>query len=228
MLSCMSCVYMLDINSLSVISFANIFSHSVSWHFRFVDVQQNLALQKLLCFVVQSLSHVWLCVTSWTASRQASLAPTVSCSQLKLMSIDSVMPCSHLILCHSPSPPALNLSQGQGLFQSQLFTSGGQTTGATASASVLPMNTQDWLPLGWTAWISLQSKGLSRVFSNTTVQKHQFFGAQLYSSTLTSIHDYWKNHSFDWMDLCWQRNVSALLICCLGLSLLFFQGPRVF
>ena len=62
---------------------------------------------------------------------------------------------------------------------SQLFTSGGQSIGASASTSVLPMNTQDWSPLGWTSWISLQSKGLSRVFSNTTVQKHQFFSAQL-------------------------------------------------
>ena len=62
---------------------------------------------------------------------------------------------------------------------SQLFTSGGQSIGVSASASVLPMNTQDWSPLGWTGWISLQSKGLSRVFSNTTVQKHQFFGTQL-------------------------------------------------
>ena len=61
---------------------------------------------------------------------------------------------------------------------SQLFASGGQSIGASASASVLPMNFQDWFPLGWTGWISLQSKGLSRVFSNTTVQKHQFFGAQ--------------------------------------------------
>ena len=61
---------------------------------------------------------------------------------------------------------------------SQLFTWGGQSFGVSASASVLPMNTQDWAPLGWTDWISLQSKGLSRVFSNTTVQKHQFFGAQ--------------------------------------------------
>ena len=65
------------------------------------------------------------------------------------------------------------------------------------SASVLPMNTQDCSPLGWTGWISLQSKGLSRVFSNTTVQKHQFFCAQLYNPTPTSIHDCWKNHSFD-------------------------------
>ena len=62
---------------------------------------------------------------------------------------------------------------------SQLFVSGGQSIGVSASASVLPMNTQDWFPLGWTAWISLQSKGLSRVFSNTTVQKHQLFCAQL-------------------------------------------------
>ena len=67
-----------------------------------------------------------------------------------------------------------------GSFQmSQLFTSGGQSIGVSVSASVLPMNTQDWSPLGWTGWISLQSKGPSRVFSNTTVQKHQFFGAQL-------------------------------------------------
>ena len=81
---------------------------------------------------------------------------------------------------------------------SQFFASGGQTIGVSASASVLPMNIQVWFPLGMTGWISLQSKGLSRVFSNTTVQKHQFFGAQfLYSPTLTSIHDYWKNHSFN-------------------------------
>ena len=80
---------------------------------------------------------------------------------------------------------------------SQLFASGGQSIGVSASTSVLPMNTQDWSPLGWTSWMSLQSKGLSRVFSNTTVQKHQFCSAQLYSPTLTSIHDYWKKHSFD-------------------------------
>ena len=81
---------------------------------------------------------------------------------------------------------------------SQLFTWGGQSPGVSASASVLPKNTQDWSPLEWTGWISLQSKGLSGVFSNTTVQKHEFFGAQLSSSpTLTSIHDHWKKHSLD-------------------------------
>ena len=84
-----------------------------------------------------------------------------------------------------------------GSFQmSQLFTSGGQSS--SASTSVLPMNIQDWFPLGWTGWISLQSKGLSWVFSNTTVQNHQFSGAQLSShSNFTSIHDHWKNHSLD-------------------------------
>ena len=86
-----------------------------------------------------------------------------------------------------------------GSFQmSQLFASGGQNIGVSASTSILPMNTQDWFPLEWTGWISLQSKGLSRVFSNTAVQKHQFFGPQL-SSQYNShiIHDHRKNHSLD-------------------------------
>ena len=85
---------------------------------------------------------------------------------------DAIQP-SHPLL--SPSPPASNPSQHQGLFQwVNSFTAGGQSIGVSALASVLPMNTQDWSPLGWTGWISLQCKGLSRVFSNTTVQKHQF------------------------------------------------------
>ena len=80
----------------------------------------------------------------------------------------------------SPSPPAFNLSQPSGSFQmSQVFQSGSQTIAVSASASMLPMNIQDWFPLGLTGLIFLQSKGLSRVFSNITVQKHQFFGAQL-------------------------------------------------
>ena len=82
--------------------------------------------------------------------------------------------------------------------RSQFFTSGGQSIGVSASASVLPMNIQDWSPLGWTGWIFLQSKGLSRVFSSTTVQKHQFFSAQpCLWSTFTSMPDYWTNRSFD-------------------------------
>ena len=103
---------------------------------------------------------------------------------------DAIQP-SHSLL--SPSPPAFNLSQHQGLFK--WVSSSHQV--AKVLEFQLPMNTQDW-SLGWTGWISLQSKGLSRVFSDTTVQKHQFFGAQfLYSPTLTSIHDHWKNHSLD-------------------------------
>ena len=81
---------------------------------------------------------------------------------------------------------------------SQLFTWGGQSIGVSALASVLPMNTQDWSPSEWTGWISLHSKGLSRVFSNTTVQKHQLSALSLlHSPTLTSIHDHRKNHSLD-------------------------------
>ena len=91
-----------------------------------------------------------------------------------------------------------SLSASGSFLMSQLFAWGSQSIGVSASASFLPMNTQDWSPLGWTGWISLQSKGLSRVFSKTTVQKHQFFGTQLSSNpTLTSIHDHWKNHSLD-------------------------------
>ena len=88
-----------------------------------------------------------------------------------------------------PFSSRLQSSPASGSFpMSQLFTSGGQSIGVSASASVLPMNTQDRSPLGWTGWISLQSKGLSRVFSNTTVQKHQFFGAQLSLWSNSHIH----------------------------------------
>ena len=93
---------------------------------------------------------------------------------------------------------------------SQLFTSGGQRTGATASASVLPVNIQDWSPLGWTGWISLQSKGLSRVFSNTTVQKHQFFNTQLSLWPNSHIHTWLLEKPKLWLHgLCWQSNVST-------------------
>jgi len=91
-----------------------------------------------------------------------------------------------------------SLPESESFQMSQVFASGGQSIGVSVSTSVLSMNTQDWSPLGWTGWISLQSKGLSRVFSNTTVHKHQFFGVSfLYSPILTSIHDHWKNNSLD-------------------------------
>ena len=128
---------------------------------------------------VQSLSRVQLLATPWTAACQASLSITNSKSPPKPMSIKSVMPSNHLILCH----PLLLLSSifrtSRSYSLSWFFASDGQSIGVSASTSVLPMNTQDWSLLGWTGWISLQSKGLPRVFSNITVQKHQFFCAQL-------------------------------------------------
>ena len=101
---------------------------------------------------------------------------------------DAIQP-SHPLLF--PSPPAFNLSQHQGLQMNQFFPSGGQSIRVPASTSVLPMNTQDWFPLGWTGWISLQPKGLSRVFSNTKKFKsiNSLALSFLYSPTLTSIHD---------------------------------------
>ena len=109
-------------------------------------------------------------------------------SLLRLMSIESVLPSSHLKLCHPLLPLPQYLPASGSFPMSQLFTWGGQSIGVSASTSVLPMNTQDWYPLGWTEQISLQSKGLSRVFSNTTVQNHQFFGAQL--SSQSNSHPY--------------------------------------
>ena len=125
---------------------------------------------------VELLSCVWLFVTPWTAACQVSLFITNSRSLLKLMSIKSVMP-SNLSFPFIPFFSHLQSFPASGSFlMSQFFSSGGQSI--RVSASVLPVNTQNWFPLGWTGLITLQSKGLSRVFSNTTVQKHQFFGAQ--------------------------------------------------
>ena len=137
---------------------------------------------------VQSLSHIWLFVTLWNTARQASLSITNSQSLHKLISIESVMPSSHLIvfcpLFYLPSIfPSIRVFQ-----MSQLFASGGQSIGVSDSTSVLPMNTQNWSPLGWSGWIFLQSKGLVRVFSNTSVKKHQFFSAQLSLQSNSHIH----------------------------------------
>ena len=137
---------------------------------------------------VQSLSHVWLFATPWTAARQALLSITNSWSLLKLMFIESVMPSNHLILCHLllllPSIfPSIRVFSNESVLCIRWQSIG-------ASASVLPMNIQDWFILGLTGWISLQSKGLSRVFSNNTVQKHQFFGARLSLWFNSHIHSW--------------------------------------
>ena len=146
---------------------------------------------------VQSLSRVRLFVTPWIAARQASLSITNSWSSLKLTYIESVMPSSHLILCRPlllpPIPPSIRVFSSESILHMRW------PKYWSFSFSILPSKEhQDCSSLEWTGWIFLQCKGLSRVFSNTTVQKHQFFGAQLSSqSTLTSIYDYWKNHSLD-------------------------------
>ena len=136
---------------------------------------------------VQSLSHVRLFATPWTAAHQASLSITNSRSSPKLTSIKSVMPSSHLILCRPFSSCPQSLPASESFPMSQLFTWGGQSTGVSTLASLLPKNTQDCSPLEWTGWISLHSKGLSRVFSNTTVQKYQFFGTQPSSQSNSHI-----------------------------------------
>ena len=159
---------------------------------------------------VQLLSRVQFFVTPWTAADQASLSITNSRSLPKLMPIESVMPSSHVILCHPllllpPIPPSIRVFSNESTLCMRW-----PKYWSFRSASVLSMNTQEWSPLGWTGWISLQSQGLSRVFSNTTVQNINFSALSfLHHTTLTSIHDHWRNHSIDQRDLCWQSDVSA-------------------
>ena len=133
---------------------------------------------KLQFSSVQSLSRVRLFATPWITARQASLSITNSRSSLRLTSIELVMPSSHLILCHPflllpPILPSIRLFFKESTLRIRW------PKYWTFSFSIIPSKkSQGWSPLEWTGWISLQSKGLSRVFSNTTVQKHQFFGAQ--------------------------------------------------
>ena len=136
---------------------------------------------------VQSLSHVRLFATPWIAAHQASLSITISQSSNSRPSSQWCHPAiSSSLVPFSSCPQSLPASEAFPM--SQLFAWGGQSIGVSALASFLPKNTQDWSPLGWTGWISLQSKGLSRVFSNTIVQKHQFLGAQLSSQSNSHIH----------------------------------------
>ena len=149
---------------------------------------QQIDLVMFLLFSRQVMSSS---ITPWTAAYQASW---ILC---KFMSIELVMLYNHLIFC---CPPLLlpSVFPSISVFSSEsVVASGGQSIGASASASGLPMNIQGWFPLGLTGLMSLQSKRLSRVFSSTTVWKHWLFGAQpLYGPALTSIHDHWKNHTF--------------------------------
>ena len=144
------------------------------------------------------LNRVRLFATPWITARQTSLSITNPWSSLRLKSIESVMPSSHLILCRPllllpPIPPSI-----ESFLMSQLFASGGQSIRVSALASVLPKNTQGWPPSEWTGWISLQSKD-SQESSPTPQFKciNSSALSLLHSPTLTSIHDHRKNHSFD-------------------------------
>ena len=137
---------------------------------------------------VQLLSRVRLFATPWTAGCQASLSITKSRSSLRLTSIESVMPSSHLILCRPPLllppiPPSIRVFSNESVLPMRWPKYWSFSFSISPSKEI-----QDWSPLECSGWISLQSKGLSRVFSNTTVQKHQFFGTQLSSQSNSHIH----------------------------------------
>ena len=138
---------------------------------------------------VQSLSRVWLTETPWSAMCQASLFITNSRSLLKLIPLSWW--CHPTISSSVVSSSCLQSLTASGSFQmSQFFASDGQNIGCSASASVLPMNIQDWFPLGWTSWSSVQSKGLSRIFYNTKFKSINSSALSfLYSTTITSTHD---------------------------------------
>ena len=148
--------------------------------YRLVHIlQEYLKLSPAQFSSAQSLNRVWLFVTPWTAAHQASLLISTPGTYSNSCPLSRK---SHPTISSSVFPFSSHLqsfSESGSFPMSQFFTLGGQSIGVSASASVFPMNIQDWFPLGWTGWTSLQSKGLSRVFSNTTVQKHQFFSAQL-------------------------------------------------
>ena len=149
---------------------------------------------------VQSFSCVWLFQTPWIAAHQASLSITNSRSSLKLMSIELVMPSSHLILCCPLLllPPILPSIR---VFSSESILHMRWSKYWSFSFSIIPSKeTQGWSPSEWTGWISLQSKGLSRVFSNTTVQKHQFFSAQLSSQSNSHIHTWPLEKPWPWIE----------------------------
>ena len=156
----------------------------------------------------QSLSRVRLFVTPWIAARPPCPSPTPGVHQNSRPSSPWHHPAiSSSVVPFSSCPQSLPASESVPM--SQLFPWGGQSTGVSALASFLPKKSQGWSS-EWTGWISLQSKGLSRFFSNTTVQKHQFFAAQPSSQSNSHIHTWpLENHSLDWMDLSRQSNVSA-------------------
>ena len=180
--------------------------NKVPWRSCLLSSQyQFLILVIILVAVVQLLNCVRLFATPWTVARQASLSFTFP-SLLKLMSIESVMLLNHLSFLSSSPLPAFFPSIR--IFSNELALC--IRWPKYWSFSISPSNEYSGLISNRTDWFDfLQSKGLSRVFSSSIVQKHQFFGAQPCGPALTSVHDYWKNRSYDYMDFCWQNDVSA-------------------
>ena len=262
----------------------SVFEFLPGWHFFFFFSYLLEGISWLCRFSsVQSLSHVPLFTTPWTAAHQTSLSITNSRSLLKLMSIEAVIPSNHLILCcpllllpsifpsirviivhriyvyyiNSKSESCLIQISDYGItveifwwtkaksdrlpchlplcflsfFYSFLPFSlcPSHEVAKVLDLNISPSSEKSGLISFRIDWFwSCSPRDSSRVFSNTTVRRHQFFSTQpLYGPTIISVHDYWKNHSFDYIDLCWQSNV-CFLICCLGLSQLFFQGTSVF
>ena len=174
---------------------------------------------------VQLLHRVWLLVTPWTVAHQAFLYITNSWSLLKLTPIESVMASHHLTSVVPFSSHLQSFPTSASFLMSQFFTSGGQSIGASASASVLPMNIQGWFPLGFTGLISLLSKGtLNHHLQHHTLKPliHQCLAFVMVQLS-HPLHHYWKNHSFDYMDLCCK--VMSLLFNTLSRSVIAFL-PR--
>ena len=201
---------------------------------------------------VQSLSRVRLFVTLWIAARQASLSITNSWSSPRLTSIESVMPSSYLILCRPLLLLPQSLPASESFPMSQLFSWGGQSTGVSALASFLPKKSQGWSPSECTGWISLQSKGLSRVFSNTTVRiieskwhllcnsmqkisgitevlQHWTFADYLDNDWTFALLDFWNSVSiyfYEWAESwCLRLNLFPWSLCCCCFFLSFSYWP---
>ena len=237
-LNCMSCLYILDINPLSVPWLANIFCCSVDYLLILFmvsfAVQKHLSLIRCHLFISVVVVLLFSCSALSDSLQSHGLQHTrLPCPSLSPRVPPSSCPLSRWY-CPTTSSSTIPLSfclqssQHQGFFpMSWLFISGGQSIGTSASASVLPINIQGWFPLGLTGLISLMSKGLSRVFSNTTIQKHQFFGTLLYDPILTSIMTTGKT-----IDLTKQTLLAkwcfCFLICCLGFSQLSWEVASVF
>ena len=159
------------------------------------------------CSVTKSCS---LCDPMECSTPAVPLPSTISQSLFKFMSIESVILYNHLILCHSLLFDLQSFPTSGSFPVNQLFASGGQSIGASVSASVLPVNIQGWFPLGFTDLISLLPKDSEE--SSPAPQFETINSSVLnllYGPTLTLVHDYWKNHSFDYMDLFWQSDVSS-------------------